>query len=128
MRWYGILAALFLCAAVNARAAFQTFEIPNSRAGTSTTVSVSTSAWTLIPSASTLSPRSAVCVSNVTSNSASMFFSLSASAPTASTTTWAWELAKGQSTCFPVDNNLKVYGVSGNTAEESVRAQEWGQY
>ena len=98
-----------------------------SRSGTPITVALTTSSWTQVDtSTSHLAARSHVCLSNSSGNSGTQVFVFQTSAPSVATTTWTHEIETGENACWRVGNDLKVYGVSGNTSAESVQVTQMG--
>jgi hypothetical protein len=95
--------------------------------GTATTVSVSTSAWTLVPAASTLTGRTDVCFDEPATNNANMSATISTSSvvPGEATSVRPIEIIKGeQDRCVSVGDSLKLYVLSLHTAAENIHVQE----
>ena len=102
-------------------------EEPIQRVGTATTVSVSTSAWTLLPAASSLSRRIGYKVNNPAANNASVYCVGSVAAPTIATTTIPIEIQAGENPLVPMSESIDLYCVSVHTAAEDIHIQELGQ-
>lgn len=95
--------------------------------GTATTVSISTSAWTKVPTTSSLTGRTEVCLDEPASNTANMAGTISSesSTPAEAITVRPIEVVKGEEDrCFPVGDGLYVYLLSLHSSAESVHVQE----
>ena len=95
---------------------------------TATTVSVSTSAWTVIPATPT-SGRTLIHLSNPASNSAAMavIISTSSASPGEATTVRPHEYQPGEGDWFHFYGGLYFYALSLHTAAENVHVQEYKQ-
>lgn len=122
-----VLFSLFLLIASGVHAAFNTKEETINRIGTATTVSISTSSWTLCPSASTRANRAGVYVNNPSTSSASMAGILSASSPSEATTIQPLEFQSGEWALIPIGNGINLYLLSLHTSAENAHCQEIGQ-
>ncbi len=115
-------------AAVGAKAAAMPVrEQSYTAVGTATTVSISTSAWTLVPAATSLTGRTEVCVNEPNSNTAFMAATISTSSvvPGEAVTVRPIEIADtSEDRCFPIGDGLYLYLISLHTAAESVHVQE----
>lgn len=95
--------------------------------GTATTVSVSTSSWTKVPSGTQLSNRSGILVNNPSTNNASMVGVLStdSSAPSEATTVRPLEFATSSDFTFvPISSGVYLYLLSLHSIAENVHVQE----
>lgn len=117
----------FMALSLLLRASPLVSETPILSVGTGTTVSISTSAWTVVPTASTMSTRSGIKVSNPSSNTANVACILDTAAPTEATTVRPIEIQPGENPFVPARTNLNLYCVSLNTSAESIHVQEVGQ-
>ena len=141
MKRFAILAGLLLSAGVSNAAFFPRVEVYSTEdtpvvvkensitaVGTPTTVSVSTSAWTVVPAASSLTERSGMIVSLPAAANAVMVGHFGGCTSTAiATTVRPLELAKGGFILVPAANDVCLYLMSLHTAAESVHIQEIGQ-
>lgn len=107
--------------------AVSTQELSFSAFGTPTTLSVSTSAWTLAPAASSLTSRTGVTVSVPASNTANIVAHVGDCPSTAvAISVRPMELIRGNGfTFFPVNNDACVWLLSLHTAAENVHVQEF---
>jgi hypothetical protein len=96
--------------------------------GTPTTVSISTSAWTKVPT-TTLESRSGFIISLPATASANMAGHLqSCSSTVIATTVRPIEIVKGNGfTLFPVSNDVCLWLISLHTEAENVHVQEINQ-
>jgi hypothetical protein len=100
-------------------------ETPIRSYGTPTTVSISTSAWTLVPASQSLSGQTGILVSLPASASAVMVGHLASCTSTSvATTVRPLEIAKGGFVLVPVADNVCLYLLSLHTAAESAHVQE----
>lgn len=96
--------------------------------GTPTTVSISTSVWTMVPAASTLTGREGLMVSLPTTLNAVVVGHLADCTSTAiATTVRPLEFAKGGFVFVPVGSDVCLWVMSLHTAAESIHVQEIGQ-
>jgi len=104
-------------------------EVPISRVGTGTTVSVSTFAWTNAVTSSSLSNRACVKVSNPSSNNASFVYipSTSSVIPGEATTVRPGEIETGEGPCIAAGDSIYIWLLSLHTSAENAHVQEWGQ-
>jgi len=104
-------------------------EVSISTVGTSTTIEISTSAWTLVPAASSLSGRNGLTVSVPSTNNANIVAHPGNCISTAvATTVRPYEVAKGNGfTLFPFDNSVCLWALSLHTSTESVHVVEIAQ-
>jgi len=102
-------------------------EAPILSVGTGTTVSISTSAWTLVPAASTLAARSGVKISNPSTNTANIVCILDTATPTEATTVRPIEIQAGENPLVPARSDILIYCLSLHTSAENVHTQEVGQ-
>jgi hypothetical protein len=122
----GVFISLFL--RVSAYAVWPVKEVPIDRAGTAITVSISTSAWTQAnTSTSYLQNRSAIRVTNPTSNTAVMYGICKETTPTEAITVKINEIAKGSNMTIPCGPGMNLYLLSGHTGAESAAVWEVGQ-
>lgn len=117
--------ALFIAAFVSAAPTVK--EAPIEVVGTATTVSISTSAWTAVPTASTLARRVGIKVSNPSSNSANIVCILGDGTPSEATTVRPIEIQTGENPFIPVRVDAYLYCLSLHTSAESIHVQEAGQ-
>lgn len=104
-----------------------TLEQPVTSIGRATTVSVSNSAWTLCPAASSLDGRTGVLVNNPCTNSATMVAVLSTSTaiPAEATTVRPLEFAPCTDfTVVPASNKIYLWIMTLATGAENVHIQE----
>lgn len=115
---------LLLCSPVHAGG--DTEEKPISAPGTGTTVSISTSAWTKVPTTSSLTTRSGIKVSNPASNNAAFAAVLSTSSvtPGEATTVRPVEIERGENPFVPCSDNTYLYLLSLHTSAENAHVQE----
>lgn len=100
-------------------------EAPIKEYGTPTTISVSTSAWTKLPTSSTLDGRFGLLVSNPASSNAVMVAHLGNCTSTAiATTVRPLEIAKGGFILVPVSPSVCVWALSLHTSAENIHVQE----
>lgn len=100
-------------------------EAPISSVGTPTTVSVSTSAWTLVPASQTQTGQTGIVVSNPSTNNAAMVGHLAGCSSTSvATTVRPLEFSKGDFTLVAVSDNVCLWLLSLHTSAESVHVQE----
>lgn len=103
-------------------------EYPLQRAASvGTTVSLSTSAWTLVPTVSGLTGRAGVKVNVPSTNSAGVGGTCSAAAPTQAITVQDIGIDKGENPWIPCADGLGLYLISNHTSAESVHVKEYGQ-
>lgn len=123
--WFWVAVVGLACAG-SARADIWGREISISAGGTPTTVSISTSAWTKVPAASSLSRRAGIIVSVPASNTANVVGHLGGCSSTAiATTVRPMEFSKGGGfVLVPIDENVCLWLLSLHTAAESVHVQE----
>lgn len=96
--------------------------------GTPTTVSVSTSAWTMVPAASTLTGREGIMVSLPTTLNAVVVGHLGDCTSTAvATTVRPLEFAKGGFVFVPTGSAVCLWVLSLHSGAESIHVQEIGQ-
>ena len=101
-------------------------EAPVNSVAAATTVSISTSTWTLVPTSNTAG-RFGVLVNNPSGNNARMVgvLSTNSSTPTEATTVRPLEFAPATDFTFlPVSDKIYVYLLSLHTSAESVHVQE----
>jgi hypothetical protein len=117
-----------LLVACGAKAAAMPVRIQSYTAvGTATTVSISTSAWTKVPTTSSLTGRTEVCVDLPASASAGMvgIISSNSSTPAEAITVRPIEIVKGeQDRCYDVPDGLYLYLLSLHTGAENAHVQE----
>jgi hypothetical protein len=102
-----------------------TTEVSISTVGTPTTVSISTSAWTMVPAASTLATRNGINLSVPASLNAVVVGHLGDCTSTAiATTVRPLEFSKGSFYFIPVNNSICLWTLSLHTAAESIHVQE----
>jgi len=101
-------------------------EAPIKGYGTPTTVTVSTSAWTRVPAASSLTGRAGLLVALPASSNANMEGHLgSCTSTSVAKTVRPIELIKGTGFVFiPASDNVCLYLLSLDTAAENVHVQE----
>jgi hypothetical protein len=116
-----------LMSAVPAFAVDPVKEEPVGSVGTNTVVSVSTSAWTKVPTTSSLTRRNCVKVVNDSDNSSDFFYTYSVAAPTIATTTFSGEVEPGEGPCIPAGDNVDLYFVTDGASAQSIGAQELRQ-
>lgn len=126
-----ILFAFLAIAAVTPRIwALDVEEAPFETAGTATIVSISTSAWTLVPATgggiSVLKGRAGIYVNNPAANTAAMGGLLTTLTPGA-TTIRPIEIAKGTNRFIEAGPNMKLYLISLHTSAESAHVLELGK-
>ena len=92
-----------------------------------TTVSISTSAWTAVPTTVALNSRSGIKISNPSSNSNNIACILDTAAPTEAITIRPIEIQPGENPFIQARYDIFLYCVSLHTAAMSVHAQEVGQ-
>lgn len=95
--------------------------------GTATTVSISTSAWTKVPTTSSLTGRTTICLDLPASATANMsaIISTSSVVPGEAITVRPIEIIKGeQDRCIDVGDALYLYVLSLHTAAENLHIQE----
>lgn len=113
---------------VSANAAAPAFrEQSYTAVGTGTTVPISTSAWTKVPTTSSLTGRTEICLDLPAAASANMsgIISSDSSTPVEATTVRPIEIVKGeQDRCFDVGDGLYLYLLSLHTGAENVHVQE----
>ena len=103
-------------------------EVSISTIGTPTTVSVSTSAWTMVPAASSMTGREGIMVSLPTTLNAVVVGHLGNCTSTAvATTVRPLEFAKGGFVLVPVGPGVCLWTLSLHTGAESIHVQEIGQ-
>lgn len=123
-----LLGGLFLFLAVPSFAGIGVKEEPINRAGVGVTVSVSTSAWTVgNNSTSKIEQRAGYKVNNPAGNSAAVFYTCQASAPSQAITVGDGEIGAGENPFIPCGQNLNIYFRSLHTAAESIHLKEYGQ-
>ena len=99
-------------------------EGPLTATGTGTTVSISTSAWTKVPTTTSLTGRLAVQVCNPSTNTASMYAIVKSATPSEAITVKPREIGKGSTQVIPCPDGLYLYLFSGHTSAESAGVQE----
>ncbi|MCK5358322.1 MAG: hypothetical protein KAJ48_07995 [Elusimicrobiales bacterium] len=90
-------------------------------------VSISTSAWTALPSTTTVNiSRTGIYLLNPTSNTAAfnVYISSMSATPTVSTNTAIIELTKGEEQFLDISGFLYVFAVSKHTSAESITYQQ----
>lgn len=95
--------------------------------GTGTTVSISTSAWTKVPTTSSLTGRTTICLDLPAAASANMagIISSVSSTPAEATTVRPIEVIRGEpDRCIDIGDGLYLYLISLHSAAESVHVQE----
>lgn len=124
--WFWMAVVGLLVCAGSARADIWGREISISAGGTPTTVSISTSAWTKVPAASSLARRAGVVVSVPASNTANVVGHLGGCSSTSiAITVRPMEFVKGGGfTLVPIDENVCLYLLSIHTGAENVHVQE----
>lgn len=130
MKWRVMIAlAAVALTTVSAKAIEATKELSIGAFGTPHTISVSTSAWTKVPSSTTLNRRTGYIVSNPATNSANMVAHLgNCSSTTIATTVRPQEILKGNGFVFePNDANVCLWMLSLHTSAENVHVQEVAQ-
>ena len=125
--FFSVVGVIVIIFCIQAGAVDIVKEAPIYKVGTATTVSVSTSTWTKVPTASTLTRRAGIKVCNRLSNNASIYGVISTAAPTISTTTTPIEIEKGENPFIPVGDDHFLYLLSGHTSAENAHVQEVGQ-
>lgn len=97
--------------------------------GTGTTVSVSTSTWTKIPTTSSLTGRTSIVVSNDSANGSKMAFitSTNSSTPSEATTVRPYYLDPGQFIVLGVGDARYFYGIYLGAAAANVHCKEYSQ-
>lgn len=93
-------------------------EFPAQAAGTGTVVSVSTSAWTLLPASSSLSGALGLKVKNPSTNSYSIGCTGSASSPAEAITVYDFEIEPGENPWISFGPPLSLYCVSLTAAQD----------
>lgn len=118
--------ALLVSGAAVAFGAPRVEEMPITAVGTATTVSISTSAWTLVPAATSLTSRNGILVSVPATLNANVVGVLAAcGGSTPATSVRPIEIAKGNGfTLFPIDPGVCLYVLSLHTSAESIHVQE----
>lgn len=95
--------------------------------GTATTVSISTSAWTKVPTTSSLTGRTEVCIdlpASATANMSAIISSVS-STPVEAITVRPIEIIKGEmDRCIQIGDALYLYVISLHTGAENLHVQE----
>lgn len=94
---------------------------------TATTVTVSTSAWTKVPTGSPIGNRSGVLINNPSTNNAGMVgvLSTNSSSPTEATTVRPLEFSQSSDFTFlPISSGVYLYMLSLHSVAESVHVQE----
>lgn len=121
-----LLCGLMVVCGVTAKAGMWGREVSISEGGTSTTVSISTSAWTKVPAASSLARRAGMVVSVPSTNNANVVGDLgSCSGYSSATSIRPLEFVKGAGFILvPIDDNLCLYLLSLHTAAENVHVKE----
>jgi hypothetical protein len=102
-------------------------EAPINSVGTATTVSVSNSTWTKVPTTPSLVGRTGIVVSVPSTNTANVVgvLTVSTSGPTEATTVRPFEIEKGNSFALvPAADNVYLYLLSLHSGAESVHVQE----
>jgi hypothetical protein len=101
-------------------------EMPITKVGTATTVSISTSAWTAVPTATSLTSRNGLLVSVPATSNANVVGVLINCGETApATTVRPIEIVKGNGfTLFPLDQGVCLELLSLHTAAENVHVIE----
>lgn len=101
-------------------------EMPITEVGTATTVSISTSAWTEVPAATSLKSRNGLLVSVPATSNANVVGVLINCGDTApATTVRPIEIVKGNGfTLFPIDPGVCLELLSLHTAAENVHVVE----
>lgn len=118
---------LFLCLSLcgaSVMAAPLVAEAPIMGVGSGTTVSVSTYAWTELPTTSTLSSRSGIKISNPSTNTGNVVCILATTTPTEATTVRPIEIQPGENPFIPCRIDIELYCISLHTAAENVHVQE----
>lgn len=112
--------------AVVAFAAPRVEEMPITAVGTATTVSISTAAWTVVPTATSLTSRNGMLVSVPSTNNANVVGVIDVCGGTSvATTIRPIEVSKGNGfTLFPIDPGVCLYLISLDTAAENVHVIE----
>lgn len=94
-------------------------------AAAASSVSISTSAWTVVPTTSGLNYRSGIKVNNPSTNNASVVGILSRSAsPSDSITVHPIEIEPGENPFIPCGDDLYLYLLSLHTSAEYIHVQE----
>lgn len=119
------VAGFLLAVSGQAKAAWQTREMPIYDVGTNTVVVVSSSAWTCVPAASSLGGRVGVKVLNPSSNTHTVYGTFAKTTPTVSTSTFCTEIPPGAERYYELPNAVDLYLVgSDTTGGVSVGVQE----
>lgn len=95
--------------------------------GTATTVSISTSAWTKVPTTSSLTGRTEVCIDLPAAATANMSATISTSSviPGEATTVRPIEIVKGEmDRCVQIGDALYLWVISLHTGAENLHVQE----
>lgn len=123
-KWLYAVPLLFLSVYVHAGKPLVA-EAPVNEVGTGTTVSISTSAWTKVPTSQT-SGRTGIKVCNPSNNSGTMYgvMSSNSSSPTEATSVRPIEIQAGENPIIPISDRLYLYLISGHSAAESAHVQE----
>lgn len=126
-----IIFTLFLALGASSVLALDVEQKPVRYVGTGTTVSISTSAWTLVPASSSLTSqdRSGIKVSNPSTNNAAFAAILSTSSvtPGEATTVRPIEIGAGENPFIEAEKNIFLYLLSLHTSAENAHVQEVGQ-
>ena len=121
------LFALATLATIAVKASPLVQETPVKSVGTPTTVSISTSAWTLVPAASSVSGRSGLIVDAPATLNANLVGHLGGCTSTAvATTVRPIEVIKGESQIdLPIGDSVCLWLLSLHSAAESIHVQEY---
>ena len=94
--------------------------------GTGTSVSISTSAWTAVPTTSTLANRAYVKVSNPASNANAVMCIAKKASPAEAITVNPVEIVPGANPAIPAPADFTVYCIA-KTAAQTVSVVEFGE-
>lgn len=121
---FALVVAVF--APATAKAGFLVEEAPIGSVGTPTTVSVSSSTWTKVPTSSSLNQRSGIIISVPSTNTANIVAHIGGCSSTSiATTVRPMEVAKGSGfVLVPIDNNTCLWTLTLNTSAENIHVQE----
>jgi hypothetical protein len=130
MKWVFLFGILGFVSWRTAFAATPIYEQVTSSVGTGKTVSVSTSAWTLLPAVSSLAGRTGVMLTNDSSNTSNCAIILSTSSviPAEATTVRPGSLNPGATSILGVGDNIFIWGLYLGTSAANVHVEELRQY
>lgn len=120
----------FLLGGLKLWAAPPVYEQVISAVGTGTTVSVSTSAWTLLPAATSLAGRTGVMLTNDSSNASNcaVILSTSSTLPSEAVTVKPGSLIPGVTAIIGVADSIYIWGLYLGTSAGNVHVKELRQF